>query len=655
VQEPTPTPPTESTPTPNEGLINISKWTPKDIEQMAFGGEYIIPCSGINIGDYLRIVARNDPSEVYELKVINVDSEQGAHLNTPAKFIGGMYSLTFYQNGQSFNLGTTFIDVIDQNEVEKHPGSTAYGRVIDYEGQPIAGVSVSDGIFVTTTDEQGRYYLSSLKKRGYIFISVPSGYKTSVNRTIPLFFRRLTESASSYEQNNFILAPEDNLQHRVIVFTDNHLANRTNDIEQYKKGFLTDLKSEIAQAKNDGVKLYALCLGDITWDEYWYVNSYAPENYYQQMADIDLPIYNIPGNHDNDPYVADDFQSENVWRRVIGPTYYSFNIGDIHYIQMDNTLFYNTGASNGTIGNVQNYEEGFTDDEFEWLSADLRNVPSGKTIVLGMHIQYTSRFNVSSGTFTWGYYMPTAMRNRIEPLLANYNVHLVTGHTHILYSNVISEKMMEHNIAATCATWWWTGKYTNNRCHMCRDGAPGGYAVFDMGNGGSNNIKWYYKPIGHSKDYQFRAYDLNNCQITRELYCPKVKNNYTTVTEALFKQYANGYDVARSDNAVLINIFNWNINWKVSVHEVETGKELIVTQVDRYDPLHTIHFNMNRMNTNSAALTFPTLATSHMFEVTASSATSTLEIVATDEFGTVYKETMTRPRKLYDMSISSEW
>ena len=77
--------------------------------------------------------------------------------------------------------------------------------------------------------------------------------------------------------------------------------------------------------------------------------------------------------------------------------------------------------------------------------------------------------------------------------------------------------------------------------------------------------------------------------------------------------------------------------------------------VDAYDPLHVIHFNMARMNTNSAALTFPALLTSHMFEATCSSATSTLEISVTDGFGRTYSETMQRPRELYDMSKSSDW
>lgn len=197
------------------------------------------------------------------------------------------------------------------------------------------------------------------------------------------------------------------------------------------------------------------------------------------MADLDIPIYNIPGNHDNDPYVADDFESENPWRENLGPTYYSFDIGDIHYIQLDNTLFTNTGGAQGTVGKLD-YTEGLTADQLRWLEADLQRVPAGKTVFVGMHIQFTNRYRIADGKLSWSYAMPADCRAKMLDLLAPYTVHFVTGHTHINYANRITERMTEHNIAAVCATWWWTGNYTNGRTQMCRDGAPAGYGLFEI-------------------------------------------------------------------------------------------------------------------------------------------------------------------------------
>ena len=637
-----------------EALPDISSYKAGETLTMEFNGVFRLPCTGIDPEDHLQLISQGNMSETYDVPVVNIDDE-GALLRTPSGFIGGMFQLLYHKdNGSAIDLGITFVDVVDASEVQQVPGNTVYGRVIDASGKPIPGVSVSDGVFVTTTDENGCYYLASLKKYGYVFISVPGGYRVAVDRTIPQFFRRLEAPSSTYEQCCFILAAESNERHRILVYTDTHLANRTNDINQFKQGFKADLKAEITRARAEGVALYAMALGDLSWDEWWYVNRFQPSDYVSQMSDLDLPVYNIPGNHDNDPYVADDFESTVPWRDEVGPTYYSFNIGDIHYVQMDNTLFVNSGGAQGTVGAL-NYTEGFTDDQLRWLAADLKNVPAGTTLFLGMHIQYTNRYKVENGDLTWSYAMPAEYRSRLAELLAPYKVHLVTGHTHINYTNFIDDGLMEHNIAAVCATWWWTGYYTDGRCQMCRDGSPGGYKVFDIGEGAPGAVSWRYQPIGRSADYQFRCYDLNETHITRETYCPRIANNFSTVSAEFFSQYANGYDRARSDNAVLINVFDWNERWSLKVVEVETTKELYVTQLDTYDPLHTVHFNMSRMNTNSTAMTFPTLLTSHMFEVFCSSATSTLEITVTDEFGRSYVETMKRPRSFYDMTLSSQW
>lgn len=88
--------------------------------------------------------------------------------------------------------------------------------------------------------------------------------------------------------------------------------------------------------------------------------------------------------------------------------------------------------------------------------------------------------------------------------------------------------------------------------------------------------------------------------------------------------------------------------------EIGVGR-LDVKRVEAYDPLHIIHFNCYRMNASSSSMTFTTNATAHMFEATCSSATSSVLIEVTDEYGNTYSETMTRPRMLYDMSKSDKW
>lgn len=628
-------------PVPEPGkLASVSTMEIGETFTIPFTGELRLPYGGIKQGDEIVLTTRADKSLKYTLVCTSANDSEGATFSVPKHFIGAMCTVSAF--GKTFE---TFVEVSDATAVERVAGRTTYGRVIDWDGKPVPGVSVSDGVFVTTTDSEGRYYLASMRKNGYVFISVPKNYRVAVNRTIPQFFKRFKATASSeYEQHTFILAPEDNVKHRMLAFTDCHLANRTNDVSQFDQMFKDDLRGQINKAKGESMPLYSVCLGDMSWDEWWYKNSYSLENYYRTMEDLDMAIYSVPGNHDNDPYVPDDFKSENMFRKWIGPTYYSFNVGDIHYILMDNTIFRNSGASQGVVGNVQDYSQGLTANEMKWLEADLAKVPAGTTVFVGMHIQYTNRpSRKADGSFKFAYAFPAETRSELVRILEPFNVHFITGHTHINYTNDISSKVMEHNIAAVCATWWWTGYYTSNRAHMCRDGAPGGYKIFNIQENGA--IKWAYKPMKRDASYQFRVYDLNNCYITREVFCPGAKSK---VSDSFFSQYAYGYDKPRSDNKLLVNVFDYDEGWTVKAFE--GSKELEVERVDTYDPLHVVHFNMARMNTNSTAMTFPTLKTSHMFEVQASDALSTVTVVATDRFGNEYRETVSRPRKLYDMS-----
>ena len=615
--------------------------------QIPLEGEWNLLYKGFKAGDKITITMVNDASVTFTLECTSADDVAGAVFTIPTKFIGGMCKVVAEAGGRT-TTGTCFVEIVDTAEVEKKSGYTTYGRVVDYEAKPVAGVAVSDGALVTTTDSEGRYYLRSERKNVFVFISIPKNYRVAIDRAVPQFFQRFKSTRiSTYEQHNFVLAPEENVKHRVLVWSDTHLANRTDDANQFKKFFKPDIEQQIAKAKSEGVKLYAIGLGDLAWDEFWYKNDYSLKDYREDISDFDLTIFSSPGNHDNDPSIADDFLAAAGFRENLNPLYYSFNIGDIHYIMMDNTLFKNSGATSNNY-NVQDYTEGFTDDQMKWLKADLATVPEGTTIIFGLHIPWTNR-SQANGNFT--YAMPATFRAQVESLLSKYTVHFISGHTHTNYTNIINSKMREHNIAGVCGTWWWTGYYSKNKCRLNGDGSPSGYKIFDI-NG--SDVKWNFKALARDASYQFRAYDLRNSLITRELYCPADKNK--NVSDAFFSEYANGWDKSTnttSTKKILINLFDYNDNWKITV--TENGANLSVSRVEAYDPLHTIFFNMGRMNSNSTSMTFPTGKSAHFFEVSTSSATSTVIIKAEDPFGRVYEETMTRPRKLYDMSKEDKW
>ena len=76
----------------------------------------------------------------------------------------------------------------------------------------------------------------------------------------------------------------------------------------------------------------------MTWDRYWNDNKFTIPTYKRLLQEVQypLPVFHLMGNHDNDPTIAnDDFAAAGPFRQIIGPTDFSFNIGNVHYILLD--------------------------------------------------------------------------------------------------------------------------------------------------------------------------------------------------------------------------------------------------------------------------------------------------------------------------------
>nr|WP_149914399.1 calcineurin-like phosphoesterase family protein [Sphingobacterium cavernae] len=556
----------------------------------------------------------------------------------PKVIIAGKYEIFVKRNNSSKLLGETNILKAFNASIPEKAGMTIKGTVFcDTKG--LSSVVVSDGETVTKTDENGIYYLPSNKRNGYVFVSIPSNYEVSVNNSFPQFFKYVSNNNHVTELIDFELSATNNADHVMAFLADMHLANRNNDISQFNKGFRVDINKLAKETHAQNKKFYAMTLGDQTWDIYWYENNFGLQEFKNQIKDFDFPIFHVMGNHDNDPYISNDFLAENKYRNTLGPTYYSFNIGNIHYIVLDNNVWVNAGANTGVIGD-RNYKSTLTQNQMKWLKEDLAMIEDKSTpVVVAMHIPYYS-IPDSENKFS------TKLTNaaEFESIMAEFtNVKIMSGHTHI-NSTIVNEnnKINEYNIASVSATWWWTGKdgYADN--HICKDGSPGGYGVLE--NSGKNQ-KFYYKSIGFAKEYQFRTYDLNNVHITSEKYTQHANDSF----KAKVPEYAREYTKSNTANEVLLNIWGYNPNWKITIKE--NNKDLVINRVMKYDPLHIISYPMKRLNVNAnPTSSFVTFNTSHMFMTKASSPTSTLEITVEDDFGNIYKETMIRP-KIFSTSM----
>lgn len=537
----------------------------------------------------------------------------------PEGLYTGTYEIHIERNGERVRLGKLNLIVILKADFDLAEGTTVYG-LVTCDGKPVEGVVVSDGYELDQTDAKGSYQLPSEKRHGYVFMSIPSGYTVKTDKSLPLFHQYLSKPAGEQERVDFVLVEDpgqDN--HTIIVMGDIHLAKRTDDINQFQH-FVTDLNKYMAS--NSSKKFYGLTLGDMSWDQYWIPNGYDLTNYLKDIAGLNgLTVFNTIGNHDHEQDAAGDFNTVAIYKKIIGPTYYSFNIGKVHYVVLDDIECTNSGAGD------RSYNTKIVDEQIEWLRKDLQFVSSETPVVLAMHSPVYNESGVNR----------LANSGKVIEVLSGRKVHIMTGHTHIMYNvDNLGESdtgHYEHNSGAVCATWWWSG-YEVPGIHISTDGTPGGYRVFDVEG---TEFEWVYKGTGKDESYQFRTYDRNEIHMTIDTYVPEANAD----NAEKFIKTAKDYTSVSSANEVLINIWDYDPDWTVEVQE--NGQPLEVTKVTMCDPLHLAVYSARRLNKNKAA-TFLTGATSHMFKVTASSATSTLNIKVTDRFGNIYTEDMARPK-----------
>lgn len=544
----------------------------------------------------------------------------------------GSYTAYLKRDARKKSIGKIYINIVDKIDFEPSAGTTVFGLVSSEEG-PVANVVVSDGTEVTVTDDKGIYELKSAKKWGYVFISVPSGYEVAAEGVFPQFYQTLKGAADVVEQKDFKLTKVDGQdRYKLFLLGDMHLANRTNDAAQFTQ-FTTDLNAYMAQ--HSGQKMYALTLGDMTWDLYWYKNNYALPQYRETINRQvkNLQIYHTMGNHDNDFMTTSDYDAAVKYVDCIGPTFYSFNIGQVHYVVMDNI---DCSAYDGT--DSRNYVKKLSNEQLKWLAKDLAYVDKSTPLIVAMHAQI---YKPTSTGFAFDH--DSANTEALLAALDGYEVHFVTGHTHKVYNITPDDDVVkgrdihEHNSGAICASWWWSGNLTPG-VHVSIDGAPGGYAIWDIDG---TDFAWLYKSTGWPEEYQFRSYDLNNVSFSMD-DVPNIPPN--VLIQLAYKKYVNAYP-ENSDNEVLIKIWNWNSNWELSVVD-ERGKTLEYTPVWAYDPLHIAALSVPRFNNSGITSTpsFVTESATNFFKVKADDADVDLTITVKDEFGHTWTEEMQRPK-----------
>ena len=546
----------------------------------------------------------------------------------------GYYKVFVKRDARKKSFRRIYINIVEDIDFKPDAGTTVYG-IVSSAGVGVENVVVSDGAEVTVTNEKGIYQLKSAKKWGYVFISVPSGYEVPSVGVLPQFHRALKNSADVVERADFKLEKVDGQDsYKIFMLGDMHLANRTGDLGQFAQ-FTSDLTDYMTRHK--GEKMYALTLGDMTWDLYWYSNSYYFPQYLNTVNSQikNLQIFHTMGNHDNDFQTRSDYDAAVKYVDQICPTYYSFNIGKVHYVVMDDI---DCSSYDGSTS--RNYVKSLSAEQLDWLAKDLSHVAKTTPVVVAMHAQV---FYPTTSGFKIDYDQVNTLR--LFDILDGYTVRFVTGHTHKLFNVtpdapiVDGHNFREYNSGSVCASWWWSGNLTPG-IHIGTDGTPGGYGIWDVTG---TDFQCLYKSTGWPEEYQFRSYDLNNVHFSMA-DVPLMPSDISASVKNAYMQYVNAYP-QNNDNEVLINIWNWNSDWTLSVVD-ENRKTLPYTEVWAYDPLHIAALSVKRFN-NAGLKSTPSFITdkfTHFFKVKADDADTDLVITVKDEFGNEWTENMQRPK-----------
>jgi hypothetical protein len=345
------------------------------------------------------------------------------------------------------------------------PPTNVTGRVFG-NGQPLAGVSVSDGYHVVQTDSSGKYQLRVGEDHGrFLLVSLPSGYWND-EFYVPI------KDAIARKSVDFRLDPVEQSDRFDFVFlADMHLERP--DIGGVK--FVATL-AEINQRKPR--PSFLLFQGDIC------LQSGSGDLYAKCLDAAEMPVRHGAGNHEmmlGHENPRDDFEER------FGPTYYSFDWGPLHCIVLDGNkpLPGETGwqAVHGAVEGV----------ELAWLKADLAVQPEGRPIVLGVHIPIVSSYPERRSTSPKNApYWEMTNRHLLTDLLARHKVRLVLqGHMHENERTTIEGVEYVSSISVS-GSWWKAGREFERGVDNC----PRGYRVVSVDG---NRITHRYMSTAESR------------------------------------------------------------------------------------------------------------------------------------------------------------
>ncbi len=357
--------------------------------------------------------------------------------------------VSFTGNSQTFIRGNIFLD---KNE---------NGKKDDIE-KGISNVAISNGEKVVASDDLGNYKLP-VSGETVIFVIKPSGYRISGGKDRNAEFYYLHKPEGSPEAKypgvdptgnlpkeiNFGLVPQEEKEnYTALIFGDPQPRN-LEEIGYFEESVIKDID------KNKDIA-FGISLGDLVWN-----NLDLFEPYKKAISELNIPWYNVMGNHDMNLDAEREEDSDETFEAYFGPATYSYNYAKTHILILDDILFPDPRDGEGYWG-------GFTDKQLRFIENDLKLVPQDYLVILNFHIPISEPDGDS---------FRDEDRQKLFELLMDFeNTLSISAHTHIQRQNFFGSengwkgKELHHhfNAGTTCGDW--------NSGKLIRWGATSGYA-----------------------------------------------------------------------------------------------------------------------------------------------------------------------------------
>ena len=510
---------------------------------------------------------------------------------------------------------------------------TIFGRVL-CEGKPVANVQVSDGVHIVQTDSLGRYQIASNKLQNVVFITTPSGYEPLCNkRILPKFWALLEKKREVAEQHDFHIVKREQGNHRTIFMSNIALQNSNEDLLQFKRRTIPAAR-ELVKEVGDSTAVYTILLGDISNCSTWYSREFDISDVISLIATLRYPtmVYTVMGDQDNDGAIPGtgltDYYAERQYVYACGPKYFAMNIGEVHYIVLDNTVFRNEpgkGSYPAEIVGKRNYDRFITADQLDWLRKDLALVKDkSKPVVVCLHhptFQTNSRNRVSKR-----YTKPEQSDSLMVCFKDFSNVHFVSsGASQRKVSHTTEPtKIVEHALAPTSGNRWITSY--NGFELISTSGEPAGFEIFDIKG---EKITWHHRSDkGDSKP--FRVYDIAS---VGDYYRENLD------VQNLLREHANTFiNYATPDFTKYIYINWWGAEEGGKLEVFEDNQPLRVQQIHQADPLYVVTSPAITQKHSRNNSRFSRNNCPHLYRVARKSPESVIRVRATSPFGEICEE-----------------